>query len=100
MWTRDPGRFPGSNRHGRNTGLPGARGNGAGEPVDHNDDLFGPTVNLARRICDVATPGEVFVSHGLKDLGAAKGFSFADEQAVALHGFANPVTVFKLVGKE
>jgi class 3 adenylate cyclase len=75
-------------------------GMAAGEPVDHNDDLFGPTVNLARRICDVATPGEVFVSHGLKDLGAAKGFSFADEQAVALHGFANPVTVFKLVGKE
>ena len=27
----------------------------AGEPVDHNDDLFGSTVNLASRICDART---------------------------------------------
>ena len=29
----------------------------AGEPVDHNDDLFGSTVTLASRICDAAEAG-------------------------------------------
>ena len=29
----------------------------AGEPVDHNDDMFGSTVNLASRICAAADAG-------------------------------------------
>jgi class 3 adenylate cyclase len=75
-------------------------GMAAGEPVDHNDDLFGSTVNLARRICDAATPGEVYVSDVVGEQGASAGFTFADGETVALRGFAQPVTVFKLAGKE
>jgi class 3 adenylate cyclase len=75
-------------------------GMAAGEPVDHNDDLFGPTVNLARRICDVATPGEVFVSDAVYEHGVTTGFSFAAGETVTLRGFANPVTVFRVLGRD
>jgi class 3 adenylate cyclase len=75
-------------------------GMAAGEPVDHNDDLFGPTVNLARRICDVATPGEVFVSDAVHEQGVTTGFSFAAAETVTLRGFAKPVTVFRVLGRD
>ena len=75
-------------------------GMAAGEPVDHNDDLFGSTVNLARRICDAAVPGEVWVSDVVREQGVSAGFEFSDGETVALRGFAEPVLVFKLVGRE
>ena len=68
--------------------------------IDHNDDLIGPTVNLARRIWDVATPGEVFVSDVVREQGASKRFSFSDGETFALRGFAEPVTVFRVLGRE
>jgi class 3 adenylate cyclase len=74
-------------------------GMAAGEPVDHNDDLFGPTVNLASRICDAASPGEVLVSDVVHELGAASGFPFADADTLTLRGFAKPVPVFRLAGR-
>jgi class 3 adenylate cyclase len=75
-------------------------GMAAGEPVDHNDDLFGPTVNLARRICDAATPGEIFVSEVVHEQGASAGFSFAAGETVTLRGFAKPVTVFRVFARD
>jgi class 3 adenylate cyclase len=69
----------------------------AGEPVDHNDDLFGSTVNLASRICNAASPGDVLVSDVVHEFGVANGFSFADVELVTMRGFANPVPVFKLL---
>ena len=48
----------------------------AGEPVDHNDDLFGWTVNLASRICDAADPGHILTSDLVHEMGTDRGFSF------------------------
>jgi class 3 adenylate cyclase len=73
-------------------------GMAAGEPVDHNNDLFGPTVNLASRICDAARAGEVLVSDVVGELGGSSGFSFAGPSALDLRGFAKPVSVFTLIG--
>ena len=70
----------------------------AGEPVDHNNDLFGPTVNLASRICDAARAGEVLVSDVVGELGTSSGFSFAGPTPLDLRGFAQPVPVFTLIG--
>ena len=67
----------------------------AGEPVDHNDDLFGSTVNLARRICDAAEPGHVLASDVVRDLGTARGFSFGARREMSLKGFG-VVSVFEL----
>jgi class 3 adenylate cyclase len=75
-------------------------GMAAGEPVDHNDDLFGATVNLASRICAVARPGEVLVSDSVHELGAGAGYAFEDGEPVSLKGFAEPVPVYRLVEKQ
>jgi class 3 adenylate cyclase len=70
----------------------------AGEPVDHNHDLFGWTVSLASRICNAASPGEILVSDVVHERGAAGDFSFAGVETLSLKGFANPVPVFRLLG--
>ena len=68
----------------------------AGEPVDHNDDLFGSTVNLASRICDASQPGNILTSDLVHEMGTERGFAFREGQDVELKGFG-PVRVFELV---
>ena len=68
----------------------------AGEPVDHNDDLFGSTVNLASRICQAADGGQVLVADRVRELGAQEGFRFSRPRRRALKGFPGQVTVFEL----
>jgi adenylate cyclase len=50
----------------------------AGEPVAEAGDYFGTAVQLAARICDMASPGEILVSAVVRDLAAGKGFAFDD----------------------
>ena len=71
----------------------------AGEPVDHNDDLFGSTVTLASRICDAADAGRILASDVVHEIGAQGGFAFDGGRDVALTGFAGPVRVFELSGR-
>ena len=68
----------------------------AGEPVDHNDDLFGTTVNVASRICDACEPGHILTSDLVQELGVDKGFAFEPGRDVELKGFG-AVRVFELV---
>jgi class 3 adenylate cyclase len=63
----------------------------AGEPVAEEQDLFGTSVQLARRICDQAEGGEILASDVVRQLAAGKGFLFADRGEVALRGFEDPV---------
>jgi class 3 adenylate cyclase len=81
------------------TGQPALRvrvGMAAGEPVDHNDDLFGSTVNLASRICQAADGGQVLVADRVRELGAAEGFSFVRAGRRVLKGFPGHVDLFEL----
>jgi class 3 adenylate cyclase len=71
-------------------------GMAAGEPVDHDDDLFGSTVNLASRICEVADGGQVLVSELVRDLGIKHGFRFREVGPRALRGFPGPSVLFEL----
>jgi class 3 adenylate cyclase len=68
----------------------------AGEPVDHNDDLFGSTVTLASRICDAAAAGHILVSDLVHRLGSERGFAFDDGRELMLKGFSAPTRVFEL----
>ena len=68
----------------------------AGVPVDHNDDLFGATVNLASRICDAAEPGRILTSDLVHDMGTEQGFSYGPGHDLELKGFG-PVRVFELL---
>jgi len=67
----------------------------AGEPVDHNDDLFGSTVNLASRICDASQPGHILTSDLVHEMGIKRGFAFGQGQDIELKGFG-AVRVFEL----
>jgi class 3 adenylate cyclase len=72
-------------------------GMAAGEPVDHNDDMFGSSVNLASRICDAADAGHILVSDVVHDLGIKQGFSLQEADERALKGFSEPTRVFELL---
>jgi class 3 adenylate cyclase len=69
----------------------------AGEPVDHNGDLFGSTVILASRICDAADAGHILTSELVHNLGREKNFSFDTGHELDLRGFSGPTCVFELV---
>jgi class 3 adenylate cyclase len=72
----------------------------AGEPVDHNDDLFGSTVTLASRICGAAEAGRILTSDLVRDLGSERGFAFDRGRDVILKGFSSPTRVFELASRE
>ncbi|MDZ4277798.1 MAG: adenylate/guanylate cyclase domain-containing protein, partial [Dehalococcoidia bacterium] len=66
----------------------------AGEPLSERDDLFGTSVQLARRICDHSQPGQILASNVVRELAAGKGFLFADIGEVVPKGFEEPVRLF------
>lgn len=63
----------------------------AGEPVDHANDLFGSTVQLAARLCAQAEPGQVLVSTVVADLCIGKNLKFTDAGHLEVKGFASPI---------
>jgi class 3 adenylate cyclase len=66
-------------------------GAAAGEPVEHHDDLFGFTVQLAARLCSHALPEQIVVSNAIADLCVGKGLRFEDLGEISLKGFEQPV---------
>ena len=72
----------------------------AGEPVVEDSDLFGTAVQLARRICDKAGPGEILASNVVRELAAGKGFLFSDRGESELRGFEDPARLFEVSWKD
>jgi class 3 adenylate cyclase len=68
-------------------------GAAAGEPVEHNNDIFGSTVQLAARLCAKAEPEQIMVSNVVAELCIGKGLPFQEQGDVALKGFDRPVRV-------
>lgn len=71
----------------------------AGEPVEHNDDIFGSSVNLANRLTDAADGGQVLVSELVHDLGIEAGFGFRGPLEKALKGFPTTTPTYELIGQ-
>lgn len=71
-------------------------GMSAGEPIDHNQDLFGATVQLASRVCNEAEAGEILVSNVVRELCVGKGFDFVDRGPATLKGFPEPVQLHEV----
>lgn len=63
----------------------------AGEPVEHHDDLFGSTVQLAARLCSYAQAEQIIVSNVVAELCIGKGLAFEDLGEIALKGFDQPI---------
>ncbi len=72
----------------------------AGEPVAEESDLFGSAVQLARRVCDAAPAGSIYVTDVVRQLVAGKGLAFADQGAHDLRGFEDPVAVYEVSWRE
>jgi class 3 adenylate cyclase len=71
-------------------------GAAAGEPVSHDGDLFGATVNLASRLSGHARPGQIVVPGVVRDLCMGKGFDFAALGEATMKGFDEPVRLFEV----
>ena len=65
-------------------------GAASGEPVEHRNDLFGGTVQLAARLCSAAGPDEVLVSASVIEQCAGRPLPFVDRGALVLKGFSEP----------
>ena len=61
-----------------------------------SDDLFGSAVQLPRRICDEAEPGQILVSDVVRQLCAGKTFDFTSVGEATLKGFDEPVALYEV----
>jgi class 3 adenylate cyclase len=68
----------------------------AGEPVDDGEDLFGATVQLARRVCDAAPPERIWVANVVRELCIGKEFEFESVGPTPLKGFTEPTNLHEV----
>ncbi|HUP85578.1 MAG TPA: AAA family ATPase [Acidimicrobiales bacterium] len=69
----------------------------AGEPTVDGDDYFGVSVNIARRLCDVAAPGQILASdliHALVSPRRRTGLRSVG--ALSLKGIEEPVVAYEV----
>jgi adenylate cyclase len=68
-----------------------------GSVIGRGGDYYGPVVNLASRIADIAVPNEVLVTEELvQAAGAADGLGFQPAGRRQLKGFDDPVALWSL----
>jgi adenylate cyclase len=65
-----------------------------GPVIERDLDVFGQTVNLASRIADAASPGEVLTSEAVAE-AAGNGFGFERIEDTELKGVPEPVALFR-----
>ncbi len=69
----------------------------AGEPIEHANDLFGTTVQLASRLCTHAEPEQILISNVVAELCAGKKLPIQDAGRLTLKGFDEPVQAHAVV---
>jgi len=69
-----------------------------GEVEVRPDDVIGLTVTIAKRICDLAGPSDVFVSEAVKLQLAGSGIAVSDEGLRALKGVPDEWRLFAVRG--
>jgi class 3 adenylate cyclase/pimeloyl-ACP methyl ester carboxylesterase len=68
----------------------------AGEPVSEGSDIYGTSVQLAARLVEKASPGQVLVANVVRELVAGKGFRFQPRGTESLRGIDEAVGVYEL----
>jgi class 3 adenylate cyclase len=68
-----------------------------GEVEVRGDDIAGLAVTIARRVCDLAGPGEVLVSRGVADAVAGSGIEFVDRGDHQLKGVPGSWKLYRAV---
>ena len=74
-------------------------GRAAGEPVDRDGDLFGPTVNLASRLCAAADPDTILVCGRRTRIGFRKRLRLCRGCSTRAQGLAAPVHAYTFSGE-
>ncbi|HEX6580082.1 MAG TPA: adenylate/guanylate cyclase domain-containing protein [Actinomycetota bacterium] len=69
----------------------------AGPVIERDLDLFGRTVNLASRIADAASPGEVLTSETVVEALAGGRFRFEPFAQTELKGIAEPTALYRVL---
>ncbi len=64
-----------------------------GQLVARHGDLYGPVVNMASRLADIAVPGELLAPSSLSDHLPMEGVTLAPAGRRQLKGFSSPVEV-------
>lgn len=72
-------------------------GMAAGQPVDHNDDIYGEAVVLASRLTDVAATRQILVASSVREQVGDR-YDLEGPELRTLKGFEAPVPVFELRG--
>lgn len=70
-----------------------------GTVVARHGDLYGPVVNLAARLADIAVPGEVLASAPVADALAGSPITTEAAGRREIKGFAEPIPVVSLVSR-
>jgi adenylate cyclase len=73
----------------------------AGEVLMRGGDYYGPVVNLASRVADLAVPREILVTTEVREraIGAPDSMTFQPAGRRMLKGFDDPVELFALGGQ-
>jgi class 3 adenylate cyclase len=84
---------------GVHIGLAGGQvvASGTGSTAHHEYTVTGETVNLASRLADAAAPGEILIAEAVRR-ELAERIEAAAVGDLAVKGFAEPVTVWRLLG--
>ncbi len=69
----------------------------AGEPIENDNDLFGSTVNLAKRVCDAGEPGKILTTNVVRELCLGKTYTFEPIGVRDMKGFSKPIPVFAVL---
>lgn len=70
----------------------------AGEPIRDKADFFGKSIVIARRLCDSAEGGQIFVSDLTHSIVAPSGaFEFTELGSLALKGIAAPMEAHEVM---
>jgi class 3 adenylate cyclase len=69
----------------------------AGDVIREPGNVYGGAVNIAARICDASTPGEILVSDVVRGMArTSAGVAFEDRGEHTLKGIAEPLRVFAI----
>ncbi len=66
-----------------------------GSPSRRGHDLVGHDANVAARIVDVASPGELLLSEPLRTAGDHRGVEFSELGPVMMKGLVDPVSLYR-----
>ena len=70
----------------------------SGEVEVRGDDIAGLTVSIAKRVCDLAGPGQVLVTRTVTDLVMGSGIDFEDRGDYELKGMSGNWRLFSIKG--